>query len=295
MKRSLRLLIVDDKEDLRELLREMFRDRADILVTEASSGGEAVEKIRAEDYDLVLLDMRMPSGTEGFDALSEIKRLKPNTGVIMISGYGDIPRTVEAMKRGAHDFVPKEADFNEVIVFKVNEYIRTSHLVADRELLIRAKYEEATNEEDTHKKGRALEALLAALIASIDGFIESGRDVPTETEEIDIIFRNESRDPFWEKQGAMILVECKNWKSQRVGKNEFVLFREKMRNRVRQCTLGFLVCTEEFADTIDKEMLRGSRGDLLVVPINGERLRQLVESRDRNALLKEFTIAASLK
>jgi len=171
--------------------------------------------------------------------------------------------------------------------------IKAAH--SKRESLIREKYHEAIDEEDTHKKGRALEELLAALIASIEGFIESGRDVHTETEEIDIIFRNESRDPFWEKQGAMILVECKNWKSQRVGKNEFVVFREKMRNRVSQCRLGFLVCTEEFADTVDKEMLRGSSGNLLVVPINGERLRELVESSDRNALLKRFTTDASLK
>ena len=121
--RTLRFLIVDDDEGWRAALKLIFMKREDIRITEAISGPDAVEKIQAEDYDLVLLDMRMPSGTEGLDALAEIKKIKPQTQVIMISAYSDIPRTVEAMKRGVLDFVPKEADFKDVITFKVNEFI----------------------------------------------------------------------------------------------------------------------------------------------------------------------------
>ncbi len=292
--RNLRLLIVDDNQAWRDLLKALFRGRTDIVITEAVSASDAIEKIKAEDYDLVLLDMRMPTGTEGFDALSEIKQLKPRTQVIMISAYGDIPKTVEAMNRGAKDFVPKEADFMDVITFKVNEFIRTSHLIADRELLIRAKYEESRRVKNAQKKGKALEELMAALLASVEGFIEIGRNVNTATEEIDIVFCNESRHPFWQRQGDIILVECKNWKSQRVGKNEFVLFKEKMENRRGRCRLGFLICTEDFAETVEKESLRSSSGDLLVVPINSEGLRQTVETDDRSKLLIEFVQKAML-
>jgi DNA-binding NarL/FixJ family response regulator len=292
--RILRLLIVDDSEGWRVYLKSLFEDRTDIVITEAISGGEAVEKMKAEDYDLVLLDMRMPAGTEGIDALSEMKRLKPQAQVMMVSAYGDIPKAVEAMRRGALDFIPKEADFEDVITFKVNEFIRTTHLVADRELLIHSKYEASQRIKNVQKKGKALEDLLAAVLASIEGFIEIDRNVNTATEEIDLVFRNQSRDPAWQKESEIILVECKNWKSQRVGKNEFVLFKEKIENRYGRCRLGFLVCTEDFADTVEKEMLRSSKTDFLVVPVNGNQLGQLVESKNRSQLLRSFVDKALL-
>jgi len=292
--RKLRLLIVDDLETWRKALKTLFSERTDIILTEAISGEDAIEKIKAEDHDLVLLDMRMPSGTEGLDALAEIKKLKPQTHVIMISAYGDIHKAVLAMKRGALDFVQKDIDFDEVIIFKVNEFIRTTQLIADRELLIHAKYETVQQFEDAQKKGKALEDLSAALFASVEGFIQIDRNANTATEEIDIVFRNESRDPSWQKESEIILVECKNWKSQRVGKNEFVLFKEKIENRYGRCNLGFLICAADFAETIAREMLRSSKTDLLIVPINGDDLRQLVESKSRGRLLRSFMDRALL-
>jgi DNA-binding NarL/FixJ family response regulator len=292
--RAMRLLVVDDDEGWRTALRMMFGRRADIVFTEAVSGQDAVEKVRDADYDLVLMDMRMPSGTEGLDALQQIKQLKPRTQVVMMSAFGDVRKTVEAMRRGALDFVPKEADFRDALTFKVNDFIRTFHLIADRELLIRAKYKAAQTLRNSQEKGKALEDLLAALLASIEGFIEVGRNVNTTSEEIDIVFRNESRNPAWQRESQIILVECKNWHSQRVGKNEFVLFKEKMENRVGRAELGFLVCTAEFAETIEKEMLRSSKTSLLVVPINGEALRRLVEAENRSELLRSFVDQALL-
>ena len=292
--RILRLLIVDDDAVWRDVLTELFGEREDIVLTEAISGPDAIEKIKAADFDLVLLDMRMPSGTEGLDVLMEIKELKPKIQVIMITAYGDVPKAVEAMQRGATDFVEKVEDFKSLITFKVNEFIRTFHLIADRELLIQTKYEEALQETDSNKKGKALEDLISALFASIEGFVEIDRNVNTATEEIDLVFRNESRSTLWQRESSLILVECKNWHSQKVGKNEFVLFKEKMENRVGRCILGFLICTETFAETVPKEMLRAAKGDLLIVLIDGEGLRKLVESKYRSRLLRELVDKAML-
>jgi DNA-binding NarL/FixJ family response regulator len=290
----LRLLIVDDDEAWRFVLNEIFAPRPDVAVAQAASGPEAVERVRREDYDLVLLDMRMPSGTEGLDALPEIKRLKPQTEVLMMSAYGDVRKTAEAMKRGARGFVPKEADFKEAITLEVNEYVRTFHLMADRELLIKTKYAEVLRGTDSREKGKALEDLLAALFSSVGGFIEIGRNVTTQTEEIDLVFRNDSVDARWQKESQIILIECKNWHSQRVGKNEFVAFKDKMENRYGRCKLGFLVCVERFALTLTQEMLRSSKSELLVVPTNGAQLRQLVAARDRSQLLRSFLDEALL-
>lgn len=293
--RKLRLLVVDDQVIYRDIVKQLFEDWPEVAITQAASGEEAVANISAEDFDLVLLDIRMPLNREGLDVLIEIKRLKPATEVIMMTAWGDTAKVVEAMKTGARDFVDKNPEFNTIITFKVREFIRNADLIADREQLIRTKYEEAQRKSDVRSKGAALEALLVALFASIPGFVEVGRNLNTATEEIDLVIRNSSGDPSWQRESEIILVECKNWRSQRVGKNEFVLFKEKIENRAGRCKLGFLVCTEQFAATIEKEMLRSSKSELLIVPIDGDDLKQLVEAKNRSGVLRSFVDGALLK
>lgn len=290
---TLRLLIVDDDDVVRDVLRLKLESRPEISLTEASSPEEALERVAAQDFDLVLLDLRLLFGTEGLDVLAEIKNLKPKTAVMMLSAYGTIGVVVEAMKRGAVDFIPKDRDYEDLVVLKLDKFISDSVLIADRERNIRGLYETAITEE-TDRKGKALETLVAALFSSVVGLIEVDRNVNTEDEEIDIVYRNESSHPTWQKEGTIILVECKNWHSKRVGKNEFVQFKEKIQNRAGRCQLGFLICIEDFADTVTTEMLRSSTGDLLIVPINGDMLRKLVESDDRNQLVIEFLTGATL-
>lgn len=132
-------------------------------------------------------------------------------------------------------------------------------------------------------KGRTLEELTSRLFASISGLTVTGR-IRTATEEIDVSVLNDSPEPRLRREGALILVECKNWSS-RCGKDEFVLFHTKMENRSRRCTLGFLVSWNGFAGTVTKEMLRGSREDILVVPISGQEIRTAVRTKDFAAVL----------
>lgn len=290
---TLRLLIVDDDEVVRDVLRLKLESRDDILPSEASTPEEALRKITNEAFDLVLLDLRLLFGTEGLDVLAEIKKLKPETEVMMLSAYGTISVVVEAMKRGAIDFIPKDKDYEDLVILKLDKFIGDAALLADRERNIRGLYETVFT-EDTNRKGKALETLIATLFSGVEGFNVIDSNVNTQTEEIDVVIRNESKHPTWEKEGSLILVECKNWQSKRVGKNEFVLFKEKIENRAGRSRLGFLICVEEFAETVTKEMLRLSKSDLLVVPINGEKLQQLVESPNRNQLLLDFFTSATL-
>jgi hypothetical protein len=132
-------------------------------------------------------------------------------------------------------------------------------------------------------KGRTLEELCSRLFASVPGLAVTGR-VRTETEEIDISVVNGSSEPRLRREGALILAECKNWTG-KCGKNEFVLFHQKIENRSHRCTLGFLISWNGFAETVTKEMLRGSREEALVVPITGEDIRGAVRSGDFTATL----------
>jgi hypothetical protein len=127
-------------------------------------------------------------------------------------------------------------------------------------------------------KGRALEELCSRLFFTVAGFSVTGR-IRTETEEIDISVLNDSADPRLRRESAIILVECKNWTG-KCGKNEFVLFLQKIENRTQRSSLGFLVSWNGFAETVTKEMLRGSREGLLVVPLTGEDIREAVRTGD---------------
>jgi len=127
-------------------------------------------------------------------------------------------------------------------------------------------------------KGRTLEELCSRLFTSIPGFVVTGR-VRTETEEIDISVLNDSADPRLRREGALILAECKNWTG-KCGKNEFVVFHAKLENRSQRCSLGFLISWNGFSGTVTKEMLRGSREQIIVVPLTGEDIRSAVRSGD---------------
>lgn len=130
----------------------------------------------------------------------------------------------------------------------------------------------------TDERGRSLEELISRLFETISGFTVTDR-IKTATEEIDIAVLNDSNDPRFKRESAILLAECKNW-SDKCGKNEFVLFKEKIENRSNRCSLGFLISWNGFKDTVTKEMLRGSREHTLVVPMTGKEVRAAV--RDGN-------------
>lgn len=134
------------------------------------------------------------------------------------------------------------------------------------------------NAASADDKGRTLEELCSRLFASVPGFVVAGR-MRTETEEIDISVVNDSEEPRLRREGALILAECKNWTG-KCGKNEFVVFHAKLENRSQRCTLGFLISWNGFKETVTKEMLRGSREQILVVPLTGEEIRAAVRSGD---------------
>lgn len=130
------------------------------------------------------------------------------------------------------------------------------------------------NSQTPDEKGRALEKLTSRLLETVAGFTANSR-VRTATEEIDISVLNDSNDPRFRREEALILAECKNW-SGNCGKNEFVQFKAKLENRSQRCCLGVLVSWNGFAETISREMLRGSREKTLIIPITGDEIREAV-------------------
>ncbi len=103
--RSPRVLVVDDEPVVVNSIRRTLA-RKSFKVTEAFSGVEALSRIMTENFDMVLLDMRLPDAN-GLDLVSDIKRRKPNLRVVIVTGYASIDTAVEAIKLGANDYMAK--------------------------------------------------------------------------------------------------------------------------------------------------------------------------------------------
>ncbi len=125
-----RILIVDDDKDLRENLAEVLKD-AEFSPDLADSGENAVEMLKAETYDLMLLDLIMP-GMKGTDVLSEIKKISPKTKVIVITAFATIDSAIEVIKNGASEYVSKPFDVDELltIIRRVMEEVRFEESLA---------------------------------------------------------------------------------------------------------------------------------------------------------------------
>ena len=114
---KIRILLVDDEKDFVETLAERLRTRG-FHVTEAFNGEEALEKLREYNFDVTILDVQMP-GMSGIEALEAIKKLKPLTEVLMLTGHGTIETAIDGMKLGAFDFLMKPCDM-DVLMEKIN-------------------------------------------------------------------------------------------------------------------------------------------------------------------------------
>ncbi|HEX9935008.1 MAG TPA: sigma-54 dependent transcriptional regulator [bacterium] len=129
---SNRILVVDDEEMIRDLLRETFQ-RKGYAVDTVEKGNDALKKIDTERYDLLVSDIRLPD-ISGMKILSETKKKRPDLGIIMITAYGSIKNAVKAMKQGAFDYITKPFDLEEIELL-VDKYFKYRSLIAENEYL----------------------------------------------------------------------------------------------------------------------------------------------------------------
>ena len=106
------VLVVDDEFGPRESLRMILNPLYEVHT--ASDGQEALRLIGEKNYDVVTLDLRMP-GLSGIDVLKEIKKLRPDTEVIIITGYGSLENASEAIRLGTGDFISKPFNVADII------------------------------------------------------------------------------------------------------------------------------------------------------------------------------------
>lgn len=110
---AISILLVDDETDFVETMTKRFGIRK-MPITTASSGAEALKLLEEQDFDVVVLDVRMP-GMSGLEVLRQIRVKRPFTEVIMLTGHASLDAGMQGMNLGAYDYVLKPADFDDLL------------------------------------------------------------------------------------------------------------------------------------------------------------------------------------
>ncbi len=138
-----KILIIEDEAAIRRVLTKILSEESkDYAVDEATDGLEGINKIREEDYDLVLCDIKMPK-MDGVEVLEAARKLKPETPMVMISGHGDLDTAVNTMRLGAFDYISKPPDLNRLLNTVRNALDRKNLVVENIQLKkkVSKKYE----------------------------------------------------------------------------------------------------------------------------------------------------------
>jgi DNA-binding NtrC family response regulator len=155
-----RLLLVEDERAIRLALSGLLR-REGLEVEQAEDGAEALRRLAAEPFDLVLTDLALGEGPSGMDVLRAARREQPETPVVMITAHGSEKIAVEAMKLGAEDYVPKPFD-NDEIRLVVRRALERTELARENRLL-RARVEREYGFESLVGSGPAMQRVFETI------------------------------------------------------------------------------------------------------------------------------------
>ncbi len=136
-----RILVIDDERSIRNTLKDIL-EYEKYQVDLAEDGPDGLERFGSAEYDVVLCDIKMP-GMDGIELLEKISALNGDVPVVMISGHGNIDTAVEAIKKGAFDFIEKPLDLNRLLI-TIRNAMDKSTLVTETRVLKRKvsrKYE----------------------------------------------------------------------------------------------------------------------------------------------------------
>ena len=129
-----KILIIEDEAAIRRVLTKILSEENDLYkVEEAEDGLQGVEKVKNEDYDLILCDIKMPK-MDGVEVLEAVRKIKPEIPMVMISGHGDLETAINTMRLGAFDYISKPPDLNRLLN-TVRNALDKKQLVVENKIL----------------------------------------------------------------------------------------------------------------------------------------------------------------
>jgi DNA-binding NtrC family response regulator len=128
----MKVLIIDDERAIRRALREILEFEG-CQVSEAENGKEGIESTQKNSYDLIFCDIKMPM-LDGMEVLDALNLESNNTPIVMISGHGNVETAVQAIKKGAFDFIEKPLDLNRILILLRNVKERNTMVIESKVL-----------------------------------------------------------------------------------------------------------------------------------------------------------------
>jgi two-component system OmpR family response regulator len=171
-----RILVVDDDPTTRLLMQKRISKEIDAVDT-AESGSQAIEKISASYYDIVLTDLIMPGDLNGIGVLEKTKELSSSTEVILITAYATVDTAVEAMKKGAADYLQKPINFDELFL-RIEKIINMNKLFKDASDLRIAMDTTESNAASTIQGLELTAAALEKKLAAVNALLHEEWELP---------------------------------------------------------------------------------------------------------------------
>lgn len=291
------ILIIDDEAiQAKTLAKSLKQFLPDYTFEDYSSKNEILNAIENRFYNLAIIDIRMDKlGISGLEIANKIFEINPIAKVILISAYKEeyFESLKNILKTGkVLDVLSKSekpSDSAEIIVKLIQIFYKTYE--ADLSLYnasLLQFYSETKNELDTYKKGVQFERFISLLFGSM-GYKEINRRIiDVSRNEIDLSIRNEIRDPFLNKFGKYILVECKNKPDYKVGKNDFIVFNDKLKNSNGLAELGIIATTGGFAKTTYLQAMRESGSSNKILFLSNVEFIELIQAENKIERFKKI-------
>jgi putative nucleotidyltransferase with HDIG domain len=165
LKKKIKVLTIDDEYLIREIITDYLEENGYVVV-QAENGKRGLEVFRSEKPDLILVDLRMPE-MDGLDVLSIISKEAPQIPIIMVSGTGILQDAIEAIRKGAWDYVSKPIQDMAVLDHAVSRSLERARLLRENE-----SYKKHL-EEKVHKRTKELEKSNAQLRSTLEDIVES--------------------------------------------------------------------------------------------------------------------------
>lgn len=291
------ILIIDDEKDQVDNLSRYLGNHlsSDYHIITAHEEADIIDKVDNAYYSLVILDLRMDDyEIDGVKIANKIVETNSFSKILITSAFtaefyqslkplllsGKIINTVD--KTSFVDFAGQVKDSVETYhneLFASNDSIQNALLES---------YAECKNTEHNYQKGVKFENFVSLLFNSIgfDKIIK--RNIDVSRNEVDLIIRNDIDDKFLEKFGKYFLVECKNMPATNIGKNTFIIFKNKLENTANLSELGIIATTGNFTKTAYVEAVRESSKDKKIIFLTNLHFERLIASIDRLETFKSF-------
>lgn len=295
MKRS--VLIIDDvKEQAIGLEKGLQKNlTAEYDIKSVFEQDKIIEFIENRYFSLAIVDLRMDSFSfNGIELVNKIIETNPFAKIIIVSAFkGEyLLQLKDLFLTGKIIDVLDKEDY-DIWIPKISKIIEKYHKESFKSPdeinnALLEYYSNAKNETDIYSKGEKFEHFVSLLFQSIGYNSINKRIIDKSLNEVDLIIRNEIKDPFLNKFGKYILVECKNKPKEKVDKNTFIVFSSKLKHTNGLAELGVIATTGFITRNTYLEAIRDSSDVRKIIFISNNEFQRLIMSINKLETFKEI-------